>query len=104
MNDATVHTLIHVMSMLDDTTIIKRSGLEGLHKVKLDASKAIDLGGMLSTRGRYYISELNEQYCKLGISPGGAADITAGTIMVYLLQKAWSEVILLPVSDQCRIG
>ena len=62
-------TLLHIMSTLDDTCVIKRVGLERAQKVKEEA-------------GRCSAGELCVRYAREGISPGGAADMLALTIFI----------------------
>ena len=62
-------TLLHIMSTLDDTCVIKRVGLERAQKVKEEA-------------GRCSAGELCVRYAQEGISPGGAADMLALTIFI----------------------
>ncbi|SFU85875.1 ATP:dephospho-CoA triphosphoribosyl transferase [Clostridium sp. DSM 8431] len=46
LNDRLVHTLIGLMSVCNDTTIIHRHDIETLEEVKNKAENIIDLGGM----------------------------------------------------------
>ena len=62
-------TLLHIMSTLDDTCVIKRVGQERAQKVKEEA-------------GRCSAGELCVRYAQEGISPGGAADMLALTIFI----------------------
>ena len=62
-------TLLHIMSTLDDTCVIKRVGQERAQKVKEEA-------------GRCSAEELCVRYAQEGISPGGAADMLALTIFI----------------------
>lgn len=77
-----VKTLIYLMSVCNDTTIIHRKGLEGLTKVKTTMSKLFKHG--------YSVDELfrvDKQFVKEGISPGGSADLLCGTIFLSLIKN-----------------
>ncbi|MBR3407032.1 MAG: triphosphoribosyl-dephospho-CoA synthase [Bacteroidales bacterium] len=67
-------TLLHIMSTLDDTCVIKRVGQERAQKVKREAAEASVMP--------HLIGQLCERYAAEGISPGGAADMLALTIFI----------------------
>lgn len=67
-------TLLHIMSTLDDTCVIKRVGQERAQKVKREAAEASVMPDL--------IGQLCERYAAEGISPGGAADMLALTIFI----------------------
>ena len=72
--------LLHIMSTLDDTCIIKRVGKERAEQVKGEASKALD--SFASLRMTDVLSIMCKQFEAEGISPGGAADMVALTIFI----------------------
>ena len=67
-------TLLHIMATLDDTCIIRRAGLERAQKVKEEART------LLNDYSAAGMQALNEEFCREGISPGGAADMLALTL------------------------
>lgn len=77
-----IKTLIYIMSVCDDTTIINRKGIEGLNYVKKI---------MLELREKGYdelkLSEVSQKFIEKGISPGGAADLLCGTIFLSLIKN-----------------
>ena len=80
-NDARVQALLlHIMSTLDDTCIIKRVGKERAEKVKQEASKWLD--SFASLRMTDMLSQMCDHFAAEGISPGGAADMVALTIFI----------------------
>lgn len=81
------HSLISIMTTVEDTTVLNRCGLKGLNYMKNLAVKAIELGGMKTVEGIQYINEMENSFVKKGISPGGAADLLAATVMIYKLEK-----------------
>lgn len=67
-------TLLRIMATLDDTCIIRRAGLERAQKVKEEART------LLNDYSAAGMQALNEEFCREGISPGGAADMLALTL------------------------
>ena len=70
--------LLHIMSTLDDTCIIKRVGKERAEQLKVEASERLD--SFASLRMTDVLSNMCKQFETEGISPGGAADMVALTI------------------------
>ena len=69
-------TLLHIMTTLDDTNILHRSGAEGLAYAK---SEAAGLLGNFSIGG---LSSMNADFIRENISPGGSADMLSLTIFI----------------------
>lgn len=65
--------LIHIMSLLDDTTIAHRTNMETLKEVKVTMSKIVRTGGY--TNNIALVSNLSNEYIKKNISPGGSSDM-----------------------------
>lgn len=85
-SEALCHSLIAIMEAVEDTTVINRCGMGGLLYMRSCAKRAMELGGMKSIEGREYITALNNDFIKRNISPGGAADLLAATVMIYELE------------------
>lgn len=86
-NDNIIHTLIGIMSRCDDTTLLHRKTIDTLEYVKNKAKEAMDLGGMNTELGKKAILEMDEEFMKLDISPGGSADLVAMTLFFYEVKK-----------------
>ncbi len=76
-----VKTLIYIMSVCDDTTIIHRKGPEGLEYVRTTMKE------LWENTTDQKLMEINDRFIKEGISPGGAADLLCGTIFLSLIKK-----------------
>ncbi len=85
LNDILVHTLLHLMAVNEDTNIAARHDKETLNYVKEYASEALKAGGMLTLEGAGMVHEMDREFIKQNISPGGSADLLAVTIMFDLL-------------------
>ena len=69
-------TLLRIMSTLDDTCVIHRVGYERAQEVKKEAKALLE---DFSEEG---LREMKKRYDAEGISPGGAADMLALTILI----------------------
>ena len=82
-------TLLRIMSILDDTCVVKRVGAERAQEVKQEAARALEAEenyfscsspkNQFSSAGQ----ELCDKYAAEGSSPGGAADMLALTIFIH---------------------
>ncbi len=87
INDRLVHTLIGIMQICDDSTIIYRHSPKVLEEVKEKSRDIIKLGGMKTSDGRDRINRLCEEFIKRNISPGGSADLLGVTVFLYLVEE-----------------
>ncbi|WP_061995356.1 triphosphoribosyl-dephospho-CoA synthase CitG [Clostridium sp. ATCC 25772] len=87
LNDRLVHVLIAIMIYLDDCNIIHRHSIEMLGISHKKAEEIIKLGGMKTKEGKEKIKELEEEFLKNRVSPGGCADLLAITLFFYLVEK-----------------
>ena len=67
-------TLLRIMATLDDTCIIRRAGIERAERVKEEART------LLNNYSAEGLQAMNAEFCREGISPGGAADMLALTL------------------------
>ncbi len=82
-NDAAAQTLLHIMCGVEDTTVLHRGGREALAFVRRRSRQALSLGGVRTAQGRRYLDRMNRAFIRRGISPGGAADLLAGTLFIH---------------------
>lgn len=87
VNDILVNVLLHLMAITEDTNILSRHDMSTLKDVQKRAKQALDLGGMFTGYGKEYVEHMDRDFSKRNISPGGAADLLAVTIMFYLLKN-----------------
>ena len=91
LNDALVHSLVSLMGVVEDSTVINRHGLSGLREVQSEAQQAIQAGGMLTDAGRTRIIAMDEAFIAKNVSPGGTADLLAATYFIHLVQTRRME-------------
>ncbi|SHE87525.1 triphosphoribosyl-dephospho-CoA synthase CitG [Caloramator proteoclasticus] len=89
INDTLVNTLLSLMTVVDDTTVVHRTSIEGLNFVKKHSKIALELGGMATKEGVDYIENLDRKFKERNISPGGCADLLAATYMIYKIEAIW---------------
>ncbi len=82
LNDAGCVTLLHLMAAADDTNLIHRSDYATAQQVRRDVTALLqkDPFPALSV-----ITEMDEDFIKRNLSPGGSADLLAATYFLYFL-------------------
>jgi triphosphoribosyl-dephospho-CoA synthase len=71
---ALLDTLFHVMSVLDDSNLAHRGGLEGLRYAQQAAREFLQAGGSARSGAAAEAARIGEQFVRRNLSPGGAAD------------------------------
>ena len=87
-NDAAVHALLSIMTTAEDSTVVHRGGIAALEYVRRAARAALRRGGGRTAEGMAYVAAMNRTFVERGISPGGCADLLAGTIFVHTAVEA----------------
>ncbi|MEA1924525.1 MAG: triphosphoribosyl-dephospho-CoA synthase [Candidatus Altiarchaeota archaeon] len=84
---ATIQTYLIILSRFPDSLIARKKGLGVAEHVSLKAKEVLDLGGVLTPKGRCAIDELDKLLRSEGnkLNPGTTADLIAATIYVLLL-------------------
>ncbi len=85
-NAVNISTLMAIMSELRDTNVLTRSSYEEMEWLRSESAKIVRLGAAFSEEGLSAIEELNVKCIEKNISPGGAADILAVTILLLKLE------------------
>lgn len=86
LNRALVHTLISLIAEAEDSTVLWRGGPDALAFVQREARRIRDIGGAMTRTGLASIEAFNTECIARRISAGGAADLLAVTIAVYLIE------------------
>ncbi|WP_310042035.1 triphosphoribosyl-dephospho-CoA synthase [Paraburkholderia caribensis] len=86
-NAARVDTLLAIMASLDDTCLLHRAGLAGLHAGQRGARAVLAAGGVTTAAGRAAFDALETALLSLNASPGGAADLLAATLFIDKLAR-----------------
>lgn len=94
LNQTLLHTLISLMTCVEDTTILWRRDREWLKAVQHGAGRVIGKGSVFSQEGMEEIRLLDQWLTEQHISPGGSADLLAVTAGIYFLEKGQFEGVL----------
>ena len=94
LNDALVHTLIHLMAVVEDTTVLHRHNPAALLEVQAQARIILGLGGMFTPKGIAAVEQLDIEFIRRWISPGGCADLLAAVYFLHLAETANSNVLV----------
>lgn len=84
INDSAAATLLHLITEIDDTNMIKRGGLE---QFRLEQQRIRQLTANNPVVDLKTLSELDKHYISKNLSPGGSADMLALTLLLYFLEK-----------------
>lgn len=84
---ARVDALLAIMATLDDTCLLHRAGLPGLHAGQRGAQRVLAVGGSATPAGRAALAALEHALLSLNASPGGAADLLAATLFLDMLAR-----------------
>ncbi|SNS59590.1 triphosphoribosyl-dephospho-CoA synthase [Anaerovirgula multivorans] len=87
INDRLIHTLLGIMQICDDSTILYRHSPHVLEEVKEKSREIIANGGMQTPVGKEKINELSMKFIERNISPGGSADLLGVTVFFYLVEE-----------------
>jgi len=79
---ARIDALLTIMASLDDTCLLHRAGLAGLHAGQHGARRVLQAGGSSTREGKTALAVLERELLSLNASPGGAADLLAATLFL----------------------
>ena len=95
LNESLVHTLLALMTGVEDSTVIWRKGIAQQSELQAKARKVLEKGSIFTAAGREAIGYLDHELTLTGISPGGSADLLAVTIGLYLLENGQFPLTIL---------
>lgn len=79
---ARIDALLAIMASLDDTCVLARGGLPALTTTQHGARRVLGAGGSATPPGRAALAALEQRLRALHVSPGGAADLLAGALLL----------------------
>ncbi len=94
LNAVNLQVLLRVMSELNDTNVVTRSSYEEMKKLQEESKHLLALGGGFTEQGMNGLLALNQSCIQRNISPGGAADILAVSILLWRLQELSLALLL----------
>ncbi len=87
LNDACVHALLSLMTVVEDSNVVWRTDYESLLWLRERAEQVFSLGSIYTGKGYEAIRELDHDCIERRISPGGCADLLSVTLALYLLEN-----------------
>lgn len=90
-NSAYLHTLLVLMSVVDDTNVLIRTDARQLEYVKQQARHLLQLGGNDTKIGQSQLQQTNLDFIAKNISPGGCADLLAVTIFLHQMEQTFKR-------------
>jgi triphosphoribosyl-dephospho-CoA synthase len=90
-DQARLNTLMALMAVLEDTCLLYRGGTAGLTAAQSGARKILDCGGVTTPSGWRALMDLDRSLLRLGISPGGSADLLAGALLLDWIDKKFQS-------------
>ncbi|MFY9988614.1 MAG: triphosphoribosyl-dephospho-CoA synthase [Chthoniobacterales bacterium] len=97
---ARLDALLSIMARLTDTCLLYRGGETALQAAQQGAAAIIAAGGAGSSRGQKFLFALDKRLIELGVSPGGSADLLAGTLFLDALEQGQTRIAISGNSEQ----
>jgi triphosphoribosyl-dephospho-CoA synthase len=87
LNQATIHTFLHVLSKFPDSFIARKVGVEEARHVSSKAGDILRLGGLETVAGRESLRQFDSMLRQSGnlLNPGTTADIIAAALALCVL-------------------
>ncbi|QEI07590.1 triphosphoribosyl-dephospho-CoA synthase [Pigmentiphaga aceris] len=79
---ARLDALMAILAKLDDTCVLARGGPHALRSLQDAAANILKAGGTATCRGKQLLNHMDSEALRLGVSPGGAADLLAATLFL----------------------
>jgi triphosphoribosyl-dephospho-CoA synthase len=89
---ARLDALLAIIAELDDTCLLYRGGKLALQGAKDGAAAVIAAGGAGTSNGLEHLYALDTRLLDLGVSPGGSADLLAGTLFLDSIERKQTEI------------
>jgi triphosphoribosyl-dephospho-CoA synthase len=89
---ACLDALLAIMASLTDTCLLYRGGKPALLAAQQGAAAVLAIGGAGTSRGHERLLALDKRLLDLGVSPGGSADLLAGTLFLYAIEQQPTEI------------
>lgn len=87
-DNTNLNTLMNLITHVYDTNILYRSGQDGLCFAQQSARQFLELGGAFVAGSRQSLDQMNSDFKKRNISPGGSADLLSVALVLHRLEEA----------------
>jgi triphosphoribosyl-dephospho-CoA synthase len=99
---ARLHALMHGVAALDDTTLVHRGGLAGLHWAREQARAWLAAGGAFQPDALQRADALHRAFVARRLSPGGAADLLSAACWLQRVTGAAGPIAQRLSADRRR--
>ena len=86
-NSALLEVMLTLLTHNNDTNLVARGGIDGLHYVQQQAQKITQQTQFLSIERMRALQLLDQQLIARNLSPGGSADLLAITWLLHQLER-----------------
>jgi triphosphoribosyl-dephospho-CoA synthase len=90
--DSRLIALLEIMSHLDDTCVLYRGGTEAQELVHRGSTHVLEVGGPGTPEGNAALRDLDREFVRRRISPGGSADLIAAALFLDALEHGQTEL------------
>lgn len=77
-----LQTLLSLMAKSEDSNILSRGGMEELKRVHAETAAFLESGGAYRPGAEDLLKEMDADYIRRNISPGGCADLLAAAVFI----------------------
>ncbi len=90
-NAVKLQALMVLMSRIEDSNILARKGFAALRRVREEAADFLKRGGVCHSGAIRELLEMDEEYIRRNISPGGSADLLATAVFLQKILGTGAE-------------
>lgn len=83
---ARVQAFFAILECCEDTTLLKRGGLDGRDFARQCARRFLNCGGVADTDWWQRAQEIHHEFVRRNLTAGGAADLLAATLFIHDMQ------------------
>lgn len=76
-----------IMAALEDTNLLHRAGVEGLHYARTSAISFLAEGGVFAANWLQRAKQIHQAFVARRLSPGGSADLLAATLFIAAMME-----------------
>lgn len=92
LRETIIHTLLALMSKIEDTTLLNRQfDIDRIKYVRTYAQKVLECGSIFTNEGQMLLGQMCKDFKERSLSPGGAADLTCVTLALHLWDSEYKQ-------------
>ena len=91
MDQLCVNALLHLMTVVEDTNVVSRGGMEALDFLRDRSGHILSIGGVQTMEGMASVELLNKECVERNLSPGGSADLLSAALFLTALEQGYKR-------------